>query len=84
VTNTTPPLPQYVTVDEIAAELRLSRMTVYRMIHKGELPAARVGGRNFRVRTSDYDAYKAGLQEEAVARQTGAIVHIPGQTAIAE
>ena len=33
---------------EVAAMMRVSKMTVYRLVHGGELPAARVG-RSFRV-----------------------------------
>ncbi|MBV7362969.1 helix-turn-helix domain-containing protein [Actinomycetaceae bacterium TAE3-ERU4] len=43
-----PPRPKLATVAEIADILRVSKMTVYRMIHDGELPAIRVG-RSFRV-----------------------------------
>lgn len=39
---------QFLTVAEVAALMRVSRMTVYRMLHNGELPAVRVG-RSFRV-----------------------------------
>ena len=37
-----------VTVAEVAALMRVSKMTVYRLVHNGELPAVRVG-RSFRV-----------------------------------
>jgi len=46
---------QFLTVAEVAETLRLSRMTVYRLIHSGELPAMRVG-RSFRVPQSAVDA----------------------------
>jgi excisionase family DNA binding protein len=36
------------TVAEVATLMRVSKMTVYRMVHGGELPAVRVG-RSFRV-----------------------------------
>jgi excisionase family DNA binding protein len=39
---------QFLTVAEVAARMRVSKMTVYRLVHGGELPAARVG-RSFRV-----------------------------------
>jgi excisionase family DNA binding protein len=39
---------QFLTVAEVAAMMRVSKMTVYRMVHNGDLPAARVG-RSFRV-----------------------------------
>jgi excisionase family DNA binding protein len=35
-------------VAEVAALMRVSKMTVYRLVHNGELPAVRVG-RSFRV-----------------------------------
>ncbi len=38
----------FLTVAEVAAMMRVSKMTVYRLVHSGELPAARVG-RSFRV-----------------------------------
>jgi excisionase family DNA binding protein len=42
------PHVQFLTVAEVAAMMRVSKMTVYRLVHGGELPAARVG-RSFRV-----------------------------------
>ena len=44
------------TVSEVAATMRVSNMTIYRMIKSGELPALRVG-KNYRVRQSDLEAY---------------------------
>jgi excisionase family DNA binding protein len=37
---------QFLTVAEVASMMRVSKMTVYRLVHSGELPAARVGGRS--------------------------------------
>jgi excisionase family DNA binding protein len=42
------PQVQFLTVAEVAARMKVSKMTVYRLVHGGELPAARVG-RSFRV-----------------------------------
>jgi excisionase family DNA binding protein len=39
---------KFLTVAEVAAMMRVSKMTVYRMVHSGELAAVRVG-RSFRV-----------------------------------
>jgi excisionase family DNA binding protein len=39
---------RFLTVAEVAAKMRVSKMTVYRLVHSGELPAVRVG-RSFRV-----------------------------------
>lgn len=38
----------FLTVAEVAAVMRVSKMTVYRLVHAGALPAVRVG-RSFRV-----------------------------------
>ncbi len=38
----------FMTVAEVAALMRVSKMTVYRLVHQGDLPAIRVG-RSFRV-----------------------------------
>lgn len=43
-----PPAPRFLTVAEVAEMARVSKMTVYRMVHSGELPAIRVG-KSFRV-----------------------------------
>ena len=40
--------PRFVTVAEVAEYMRVSKMTVYRMIHSGDIPAIRVG-KSFRV-----------------------------------
>ena len=50
------------TVSEVAATMRVSNMTVYRLIKSGQLPAIRVG-KNFRIRESDVDKY---LSERSV------------------
>ena len=39
---------QFLTVAEVAAMMRVSKMTVYRLVHSGDLSAVRVG-RSFRV-----------------------------------
>jgi excisionase family DNA binding protein len=39
---------RFLTVAEVAAVMRVSKMTVYRLVHGRELPAVRVG-RSFRV-----------------------------------
>jgi len=44
------------TVAEVAATMRVSNMTVYRLIKSGDLPALRVG-KNYRIRESDVDVY---------------------------
>jgi excisionase family DNA binding protein len=44
------------TVGEVAATMRVSNMTVYRLIKSGQLAAVRVG-KNYRIRESDVDGY---------------------------
>ncbi len=39
---------RFLTVAEVAAMMRVSNMTVYRMVHSGDLPAIRFG-RSFRI-----------------------------------
>lgn len=49
------------TVAEVARILRVSNMTVYRLIKAGELPALRVG-KNYRIRESELETFlSAGL-----------------------
>ena len=42
------PNVRFLTVAEVADIMRVSKMTVYRMVHAGELPAVRFG-RSYRV-----------------------------------
>ena len=53
---------RFLTVAEVAAAMRVSKMTVYRLVHNGELPAVCVG-RSFRVPEQAVHAY---LQESFV------------------
>lgn len=54
---------RYLTVAEVAEQMRVSRMTVYRLVHAGDLPAVRVG-RSFRVPQDALDAYLASSTVE--------------------
>jgi len=52
---------RFLTVAEVASAMRVSKMTVYRLVHAGTLPAVQVG-RSFRIpeqAVSDYlrDSY---------------------------
>lgn len=47
---------RFLTVAEVAALMRVSKMTVYRMVHGGTLPAVRVG-RSYRVPESAVHDY---------------------------
>ena len=58
--STTPERPlgdvRFLTVAEVASVMRVSKMTVYRLVHSGEMPAVRVG-RSFRVPEQAVDTY---------------------------
>lgn len=55
---------RFVTVAEVANQLRVSNMTVYRLVQAGQLPAVRVG-RSYRIREEDVDRYLAEQYTEA-------------------
>jgi excisionase family DNA binding protein len=55
---------RFLTVAEVAATLRVSNMTVYRLIAAGQLPAVRVG-KSYRLREDDVDKYLADRYTEA-------------------
>ena len=47
---------RFATVGEVARQLRVSNMTVYRLVKAGDLPAVRVG-RGYRIREGDVTRY---------------------------
>jgi len=51
-------------VNEVGDLLRVSRMTVYRLIKNGEMPALRVG-RSYRLREEDVHTYLTERYTEA-------------------
>ncbi|MDD7384653.1 MAG: helix-turn-helix domain-containing protein [Actinomycetaceae bacterium] len=55
--------PKFYTVAEVASLARVSRMTVYRMIHSGELPAIRFGS-SYRVPASAMESIVTALEVE--------------------
>ena len=48
--------PSFMTTDEVLDYLKVNPRTIYRLIHRGDLPAVRVG-RQWRFRQSDVDAW---------------------------
>lgn len=50
------PTERFLTVQEVAELMRVSTMTVYRLIKAGDLRAARVG-RSYRLREDEVEAY---------------------------
>jgi excisionase family DNA binding protein len=55
---------RFLTVAEVASIMRVSKMTVYRLVHAGELTSVRVG-RSFRVPESAVHDYLRGAFTEA-------------------
>ena len=49
---------KFLTVAEVAAVMRVSKMTVYRLVHNGELPAVRVGARSASARRTSTSTSK--------------------------
>ena len=47
---------QLLTVNEVAKILRVSNMTVYRLVKSRQIPAIRVG-KNYRIKENDVDRY---------------------------
>ena len=55
---------RFATVAEVASLLRVSNMTVYRLVQAGQLPAVRVG-RSYRIKEADVDRYLARQYTQA-------------------
>ena len=55
---------RFLTVAEVAAVMRVSRMTVYRLVHAGDLASVQIG-RSFRVPESAVHDYLRGAFTEA-------------------
>jgi excisionase family DNA binding protein len=53
---TSPARSRFLTPAEVAEQLRVSSMTVYRLIKSGELRAARIG-KSYRISEDDVDTY---------------------------
>lgn len=58
---------RFLTVAEVADIMRVSKMTVYRLVHSGDLPAVRFG-RSYRVPES---AVTAALEAPVQIRDAG-------------
>jgi excisionase family DNA binding protein len=63
------PAPQmrFLTVQEVADLMRVSTMTVYRMVHSGDMPAIRFG-RSFRIPENAVSHLMGQLDEHRVDR----------------
>lgn len=61
-------MSQSYTVDDISKLLKVSKLTVYDLIKKGDIPAYRVG-RQMRVDVLDFERYKLSGKREIVAEE---------------
>lgn len=61
------PDPEYYTVAEFASKLRVSKMTIYRMVDYGEIPGAIRIGRTIRITKKPADAWLLELAEPETA-----------------
>lgn len=57
------PMVDFLTVGEVASLMRVSKMTVYRLVHSSELPSVRVG-RSFRVPMQAVVDYLSAQRED--------------------
>jgi excisionase family DNA binding protein len=57
--------PEWLTVPEVAQLLQLPRTRAYELIHRGQLPAVRVGERSIRVHRGELERFL--LEERRVA-----------------
>ena len=57
-------LARFMTVAEVATLMRVSTMTVYRLIKAGDIPAVRVG-KSYRLREDDVDSFLASRYTQA-------------------
>ena len=67
--RSTPPRlapPQPFTVQEVASALRVSKMSIYRLIHEGQIRHLRVG-RSLRIPVDAYDEYVAKAAADGAA-----------------
>ena len=58
------------TVNEVANILRVSNMTVYRLVKGGQIPAIRVG-KNYRIKESDVNDYLNRGSQRVSGKDTG-------------
>lgn len=64
--------PRFQTVAEVAAMMRVSKMTVYRLVHSGELPAVRTG-RTLRLPLAAVRRHLQSTRTTTVAGRSGGV-----------
>ena len=63
---------ELLTVDEVAARLRLNPQTVRRWIRRGTLPATKIGRKEWRIKADDLEQ-RLGEPADAAAARTAAV-----------
>ncbi|GIG30724.1 hypothetical protein Cma02nite_33240 [Cellulomonas marina] len=76
----TGPRTRFLTVQEVAATMRVSKMTVYRLLHAGDMPGVRVG-RSFRVPQDALERFLATSPATSVRADGGLDAGLDGGTA---
>lgn len=76
--------PDLLTVDQVAGYLQLNRMTVYKYIREGRIPASRIG-KSYRIRRQDLEAFLEacrveGRPQEPLGRPPSARKAVPRAT----
>ena len=64
------------TVEEAATRLKMNPQTVRRWIRRGLLPAAKVGGKEWRIRAEDLDLQLTKPTPEEMQRRAAAVQNI--------
>ncbi len=72
----TPDWSDVMTVEQVAAYLQLHKLTIYRYIREGRLPASKVG-KAYRIRKTDVEWFLDSMRTRPVARRATAAVQPP-------
>jgi len=59
-------MTKFMTTSEVAAYLRVGRLTVYKMVRTGELPAFRIGS-DYRFSVEEIDRWILGRKVDPIA-----------------
>lgn len=69
------PYPEIMTVEQVASYLQLSKMTVYKYIREGKLPAAKIG-KSYRIQRSDVEAFLEGAKQGRTGHLASGGTHV--------
>lgn len=57
---------EMLSVSDVARQLKVSKMTVYRLIHTKQIPAMQIG-RSFRIGREDFDSYLGRVRTDGAS-----------------